>query len=56
MLLESYAKQPEASGNARREAGQRIVDLYDAWHKAEPEKGYDATAGEWKAKLESAKP
>jgi hypothetical protein len=30
---------------------QAIVDLYTAWDKAEPGKGYDAKAAEWKAKL-----
>jgi len=29
-----------------------IVTLYDAWHAAEPGKGYDAKAAEWRAKLE----
>ena len=28
-----------------------LADLYDAWHAAEPGKGYDAKADEWRAKL-----
>ena len=28
-----------------------LVDLYEAWHAAEPGKGYDAKATEWRAKL-----
>ena len=28
-----------------------LSDLYDAWHEAEPDKGYDAKAAEWLAKL-----
>jgi tetratricopeptide (TPR) repeat protein len=30
---------------------QGLVDLYTAWDAAEPGKGYDAKAAEWKAKL-----
>ncbi|MCH7995301.1 MAG: tetratricopeptide repeat protein, partial [Planctomycetes bacterium] len=32
-----------------------LVDLYDAWHAAEPGKGYDAKAAEWRAKLPKEK-
>ncbi len=28
-----------------------LVDLYDAWEKADPGKGYDAKAADWRAKL-----
>jgi hypothetical protein len=28
-----------------------LIHLYTAWHSAEPGKGYDAKAAEWKAKL-----
>lgn len=35
---------------------QGLVDLYTAWNAAEPGKGYDAKAAEWKAKLEVPKP
>ena len=31
---------------------EQIVDLYDAWHEAEPDKGHGAKAAEWRAKLE----
>jgi tetratricopeptide (TPR) repeat protein len=30
---------------------QGIADLYTAWHAAQPGKGYDTKAAEWKAKL-----
>ena len=30
---------------------KRIVSLYESWHAAEPGKGYDAKAAEWRAKL-----
>jgi tetratricopeptide (TPR) repeat protein len=33
-----------------------IVHLYEAWHKAEPGKGYDAKAAEWRAKLDASTP
>ncbi len=43
---------PERARAGRlREARERIVNLYDAWHAAEPEQGYDAKAAEWRAKL-----
>lgn len=32
-------------------AAHRAVRLYDAWHIAEPDKGYDAKAAEWRARL-----
>ncbi|MCK4873608.1 MAG: tetratricopeptide repeat protein, partial [Phycisphaerales bacterium] len=28
-----------------------LIDLYTAWHKAEPDKGYGAKADQWRAKL-----
>ncbi len=28
-----------------------LVELYQSWHAAEPGKGYDARAAEWRAKL-----
>lgn len=33
-----------------------LVDLYTDWHEAEPDKGYDAKAEEWREKLEEANP
>ena len=32
------------------------ADLYDAWHTAEPDAGYDAKAAEWRAKLPDTEP
>lgn len=37
-----------------RECVQALVDLYTAWHAAEPGKGYDAKAAEWKSELPPA--
>ena len=31
---------------------QRITDLYEAWHDAEPDGGHDARSAAWRAKLE----
>jgi serine/threonine protein kinase len=36
------------------ECVQALVDLYAAWDKAEPGKGYGDKAAEWKAKLDAA--
>ncbi len=32
-------------------ASKALSDLYDAWHEAEPDQGYDTKAAEWRAKL-----
>ena len=45
-LLEND-KTPE---NRKTEAIQRVVDLYEAWHAAEPDAGYDAKVKQWIAK------
>ena len=41
-------------GNTGRAFGL-AVQLYESWDKAEPGKGYDAKAAEWKAKWPAAK-
>jgi len=33
------------------EALERLARLYEAWHRAEPDKGYDVRATEWRGKL-----
>jgi tetratricopeptide (TPR) repeat protein len=38
-----------------RDCAGKHVALYDAWHAAEPDKGYDARAAEWRAKLDDLK-
>jgi eukaryotic-like serine/threonine-protein kinase len=46
------ARFPElATHKARREFIGEKIDLYDAWHAAEPDAGHDATAEQWRAKL-----
>ncbi|MCO6435895.1 MAG: serine/threonine protein kinase [Phycisphaerae bacterium] len=52
----------EALNHCRRKYGDdnprttevvnHLIMLYDAWHAAEPDQGYDAEAAEWRAKLE----
>ncbi len=39
-----------------RRAIAQAVTLYEAWDKAEPGKGYDAKAAEWKARLDAIPP
>lgn len=34
---------------------QALIDLYTAWHAAEPEKGYDTKVTEWQAMLRAVK-
>ncbi|MCH8261200.1 MAG: tetratricopeptide repeat protein, partial [Planctomycetes bacterium] len=41
----------EALESRKTEAIQRVVDLYEAWHTAEPGQGYDVRAAQWRAKL-----
>ncbi|MCH8150401.1 MAG: tetratricopeptide repeat protein [Planctomycetes bacterium] len=57
LLIRSHAiieAERGATHAATRNAVKRIGDLYNAWHTAEPGKGYDANAAEWRAKLPKA--
>ena len=38
----------------QRRAAEALAGLYGAWHAAEPDKGHDASAAEWRAKLPTA--
>jgi hypothetical protein len=40
-----------ATESRKTEAIQRVVDLYEAWHAAEPGQGHDAKADQWRARL-----
>ncbi len=54
VLLATYADMeddPEAPEKRMHNALTRIVKLYEAWHAAEPGKGYDAKIAEWRDKL-----
>ena len=58
-LLEAHPIYMQSRGPTQKdtlECVQALADLYTAWEKAEPGKGYDAKAAEWKAKLPSDKP
>ncbi|MBM4115567.1 MAG: tetratricopeptide repeat protein, partial [Phycisphaerae bacterium] len=58
-LLEAHAIYLAAKdrGPAHKDTlacAQALVDLYTAWDKSEPGKGYDQKAAEWRAKLPAA--
>lgn len=53
-LLVEAAEQiqpPETYLYRRDEAIQRVIDLYTAWHAADPNNGYDTKAEQWRSKL-----
>ena len=56
LLIKGYEqmKPPRASPSRKHEAIERIVTLYETWHAAEPDKGYDTKAAVWQAKLPEA--
>ena len=49
LLLEAYEKMnpPEIYQNRKTDARERIIQLYEAWHQAEPDEGYDQKARAW---------
>jgi len=56
-LTDSYSvnrEAKEALGARTNDACERVIDLYTAWHEAEPDEGYDAKAAEWRARLDHA--
>ena len=60
-LLEAHAiflaaKNRGPSHKDTLECVKALADLYTAWDKAEPGKGYAAKAAEWKAAMDAAKP
>jgi tetratricopeptide (TPR) repeat protein len=53
-LLEAHAILEAAVGGNHAsaiKAGQALVDLYDAWYAAAPDRGFDAKAAAWRARL-----
>jgi tetratricopeptide (TPR) repeat protein len=53
-LLEAHRILLDALGSTHERStkvAEELVQLYDAWHAAEPSKGYDAKAAQWRAKL-----
>jgi hypothetical protein len=54
--LEHEIRSREVHGPAHdktTDAINLLIDLYTAWHEAEPDAGHDAKAAEWRAKLET---
>jgi serine/threonine protein kinase len=53
MLLQAYDVLMARTGftGSKRLAFERIVRMYELWDAAEPGKGYDAQAAEWREKL-----
>ena len=47
---------PYGTPEGRRRGAFPFVELYTAWDKADPGKGYDAKANEWKARLAALPP
>jgi tetratricopeptide (TPR) repeat protein len=59
ILLEAHTNFVQAPGpfpKDTRDCTQALADSYAAWDKAEPGKGYDAKAAEWRAKLPNEDP
>lgn len=57
-LLEAHSTFAKNRGDRDKETRdwvQGLIELYTAWDKAEPGKGYDAKAALWKKKLEATK-
>jgi serine/threonine protein kinase/tetratricopeptide (TPR) repeat protein len=53
-LTEAHTILSEARGAAepeRLDVARGLIELYDAWHAAEPAQGHDSTAADWRGKL-----
>jgi non-specific serine/threonine protein kinase/serine/threonine-protein kinase len=50
-----FVKSTGSTPKYRRDCLQALADFYSAWDKAEPGKGHDAKAAEWKKKVEAPK-
>ena len=46
-----FAQTRGPAHEATRDCTQALIDLYDAWHAAEPGDGHDLNAVEWRGKL-----
>jgi tetratricopeptide (TPR) repeat protein len=54
LLLECAEKlldRSDAHPRQKQRALEAVAGLYEAWHVAEPEKGYDTQAGQWRDRL-----
>ena len=62
LLIDAYGGFASAKNTPRkprdfpREACENMVKLYESWDSAEPGKGYDTKALEWKTKRNALKP
>ena len=55
-LIESERVLSTAQGvppGRHKQCVEELVKMYESWDKAEPGKGHDAKAAEWKAKLDA---
>ncbi len=53
-LLEAHGLLADGFGEGHErmvKCIRRLIDLYAAWHAAEPDASYDAKSAEWRAKL-----
>ncbi|MCZ6654453.1 MAG: hypothetical protein O7D91_15670 [Planctomycetota bacterium] len=50
-LANAALEDDTVSKDDKTKAIQPVIDLYHAWHAAEPDQGYDAKADQWRAKL-----
>ena len=50
-LANAVLEDDTSSEDDKTEAVQHVADLYEAWHAAQPDKGYDAQAQQWRARL-----
>ena len=50
-LHQQLEDKPESLAKQKQESIERILQLYDSWDAAEPGKGHDAKAAEWRTKL-----
>ncbi len=48
----TYSQKPTVPQRSVGRVLKGLVELYDAWHEAEPEKGYDVKAAEWRTRLD----
>ena len=44
------------SPTRKQESIEQLAQFYESWHAAEPGKGYDVKAAEWRAKLPHTDP
>ena len=50
-MHEQIVGSSNESPSQTQASAKRLVKFYESWHTAEPGKGHDAKAAEWRAKL-----